>query len=84
MVAQRREDLHRAVDQLPDDQVEPAIHLLRDLQAKGDPLIRLLREAPEDDEELTPEDEAGLREAEEAYKRGKWVSHEEVRRKLGL
>lgn len=84
MVAERREDLRRLVEQLPDDQIEPAIHLLKQLEGKTDPLIRLLREAAEEDEELSPEELARLEEGEEALARGDVASDEEVRRELGL
>lgn len=82
MVARRRDALHRAVDQLPDDQVEPAIRLLRDLEAKADPLIRLLREAPEDDEELSADDLVALEEARADMAAGRVLTHDQVRRRL--
>ncbi len=84
MVAERRKDLRRLVDELPDDQVEPAIHLLQQLEGKTDPLIRLLREAPEEDEALSAGELERLKEGEEALARGDVVSDEEVRRELGL
>ena len=49
-----------------------------------DPLLRSLREAPMDDEPETPEEAAAVAEAREAIKRGEVISHEELRRRLGL
>ncbi len=84
MVAREREALRRLVDRLPDDQVEPALRLLERLEAGADPLVRLLDEAPEDDEELTPEEEAKLKEGEEAWRRGDVVALDDLSRELGL
>lgn len=40
--------------------------------------------APIDDEPLTPDDQAALREARDAARRGDVTPHEDVRRELGL
>ena len=78
MVARRRRNLHRLVDQLPDDQVEPAIRLLRGLEAGADPLLRLVRAAPLDDEELSADDLVALDEARADVAAGRVLSHEQV------
>ncbi len=70
-----REELHRLIDQLPEDAVDPVVWLLRRVQ---DPMIRVLDSAPLDDEPLTPEDEAAIREGLEAYRRGEVVSLDEL------
>lgn len=76
-----RADLHRLVDELSDDEVEPAARALRIL---GSPVLRALRDAPEDDEELTPEEREAIEEGREAARRGDVVSSEELIRELGL
>ncbi|MBI4505785.1 MAG: hypothetical protein HY691_09645 [Chloroflexi bacterium] len=78
-----REHLHRLVDELPDGELHAAARFLEYLHDLGsDPLMRLLDEAPEDDEPLTPEEEAALAEGEEAYRRGDYRPWEAVREEL--
>jgi hypothetical protein len=48
-----------------------------------DPVLRAFMEAPEDDEPVTPEEEAAIAEAREAVARGEVTSHEELARELG-
>ena len=52
-----RADLHRLVDELPDDSVEPTAVLLE--RAKN-PMFAVLQAAPPDDEPVTAEDIAAL------------------------
>lgn len=47
-----------------------------------DPVARALRDAPFDDEPVTPGDLAALEVAEEDSREGRWVSHAEARRQL--
>lgn len=49
-----------------------------------DPLERWLQNSPEDDEPLTPEEEVAIEEGLAAYRRGDFVSDDELRRELGL
>lgn len=77
-----RADLRRLVDQLPEGELHAARRFL--LRCVRDPLLRKLLEAPEDDEELTDECQAALDEAEEDFRAGRVVSHEELERELGL
>ncbi len=62
-----RTDLHRLVDELPDDAVESAGRLL---QHAADPTVRTLTAAPVDDEPDTPEERTAADEAWEAHLRG--------------
>jgi hypothetical protein len=48
-----------------------------------DPVLRAFLDAPEDDEPVTPEEEAAITEAREAVARGEVISHEELARELG-
>jgi hypothetical protein len=50
----------------------------------GDPVLRALAEAPEADEPLSEKDREAIREAEDEIRRGDVLSHEEVKRQLGL
>jgi hypothetical protein len=56
-----------------------ALALLEDLC-----LPRVLREAPIDDEPETEEERAAIAEAREDLKAGRAVSHEQIRRELGI
>jgi hypothetical protein len=66
-----KEELHQLVDALPDSELLPARRFLEYLsQVGGDPVLRALLEAPDDDEPLTDEDHAALDEAWQEYRRG--------------
>jgi hypothetical protein len=52
-------ELHRLVDALPEESLEAAAALLRRAQ---DPVVAELDAAPYDDKELTPDDDAEVRE----------------------
>lgn len=78
-----REELHRLIDALPESEWHAAHRFLEYLQDRGtDPLLLALADAPEDDEPVTPEEEAAVREAYQAIARGEVVSLEEARRRL--
>ena len=49
-----------------------------------DPIWLALESAPYDDEEVTPEDEAALAEAEVEFARGETTSHGEMLREFGI
>lgn len=53
-------ELHRLIDELPEESLEPVGELLRRAQ---DPVVAKLDAAPYDDEELTDEDLGAVREA---------------------
>lgn len=54
-------DLHRLVDELPDEAVDVAARLLE--HATEDPMMFILDNAPFDDEPVTSEEEAQVAEA---------------------
>ena len=58
-----RAQLHRLVDELPEASLEPAG---RYLERAVDPMIAVLDAAPVDDELLSPEDEAAMRDSDRA------------------
>jgi hypothetical protein len=55
-----------------------------DLRAQQDPLLAALATAPLDDEEVTEEDRAALREAEADLTAGRTVSTDELRRRFAF
>ncbi|MCA1670635.1 MAG: hypothetical protein LC793_25280 [Thermomicrobia bacterium] len=78
-----KEDVHRLVDALPDDELPAARRLLESLRTKEhDPFIQHLMRAPIDDEPTTSEEDAGTAEAREELKRGEGRSLSEVRAEL--
>lgn len=78
-----RERLHALVDDLPEDEVRTTLRFVEHLQnPEDDPVLRALAEAPLDDEPLTEEDFAALREAEEDEVHGRLIPHEEIRRRV--
>lgn len=76
-------DLHRLIDALGDDDVDAARQALVVLFA-DDPVGLALALAPLDDEPLTEEDLAAIREGEAALARGEVISHADLKRELGL
>jgi hypothetical protein len=75
-----KEALYRLIDELPERDLATAERLLEHLRdAQGDPVLHALLTAPEDDEPLTPEEEARLQKPA-----GKLSPHAEVMRELGL
>lgn len=80
-----KDELHRLIESLPGPELLTARRFLETLHHAGnDPLLEALAAAPADDEPLTPEEEAAVHEAYEAIERGDVVSHDELRRQLGL
>lgn len=74
-------DLHRLVDALPADSVEPVGRWLERVNA--DPMIAMLDAAPWDDEPSSPEEEAAVAEARTAIARGEGVGWDEAKAELG-
>ena len=80
-----REQLHRIVELLPDSEVKAALRFveyLRDTR-RSDEVARMLMNAAEDDEPLTPEEADSLERAAEEARSGQTVPWEEVRRQIG-
>ena len=82
-ITSEREELHELVDSLPDSEVPAARRFMRYLRAMAeDPVLRAAMNAPTDDEPMTPEEIAEIREAE--ADRGEVVPLKDVMRELGL
>ena len=77
-----KDELHRLVDELPRNELHGAKRYLEYLRNMGDPVLRALMEAPEDDEPTTPEEDEGAEEARQEYLRGEGISMEEAKRDL--
>ncbi|MGE3269399.1 MAG: hypothetical protein AB7P40_11675 [Chloroflexota bacterium] len=70
-MATSRERLHELLDRMPEDRL-----------AEADAALTLLS-APDDDEPVTDEDLAAIREGREAYARGEAVTNDELKRRFG-
>jgi len=84
MEANVKERLHELVDLIPEKEVHAAERYLEYLAEHGDPFIRKLMNAPYDDEPVTEEEEAGVREAWADYEAGRVQTLDEVKEELGL
>jgi predicted transcriptional regulator len=84
MEAKAKEKLHRLVDSLPNEEVRAAERYLEYLAEHGDPFIRTLMRAAFDDESVTEEEEAGVREALDDYRAGRVQTLDEVEKEFGL
>jgi predicted transcriptional regulator len=84
MEAKAKERLYRLVDRIPEDEVHTAERFLEYLANSDDPLVRALMNAPEDDEPLSDADREALEEGRRALEAGEVVSHEELRKAIGL
>jgi hypothetical protein len=76
-VVTTKERLHRLVDELSDDDAERALGLVK--TEFEDPVLRAFRDAPEDDEPLTPEEEAALERSRQEYRHGEGVPLDSIR-----
>jgi predicted transcriptional regulator len=78
-----RQTLHLLLDELPDSELSAAKKFLEYLGHRSEDVLRsLLDRAPADDEALTDEDLAAIREGLEEKARGEVLSQEEVERLL--
>jgi len=78
-----RQALHTLVDELLEPELRPARRFLEYLRHQPADSLRLLLEtAPLDDEPVTEDDLAAIREGLEEYARGETIPHEEVKRLL--
>ena len=79
-----RNRLVQLADRLPDEAIPTATRYLEYLADRGDPFVRHLFGAPEEEEDLS---EAGRRLLDEAYDdidAGRLYGHDELKRELGL
>ncbi len=76
-----RENLMRAVLDLPEEGIDPTLDFIA--SRYQDPLLRLLDNAPDEDEEITAEEEAAVAEGRADIAAGRTISHEDMLRKYG-
>lgn len=76
-----KEKLLERVAKLSEAEADETLQLL---DAKEDPVVAAFRDAPEDDEPWTEEDEAAVAEADADFAAGRTVSHEEIKREFGI
>jgi len=77
-----KERLHRLVDDLSDGEADMALRTIS--EQHEDPLLRAIANAPLDDEEITPEEEAAVQEARDEIAAGvPLIPLEQVMRELG-
>lgn len=74
--------MHRLGDELPDSELHSAGQFLEYLGNTGDPLVGKLMEAPYSEEPETEEERVAMAEGYEDIAAGRFLSHEEVRRRL--
>ena len=80
-----RDQIHRLLDALPDDDLEVVGRMLSGLSAPlADPVTSALARAPIDDEPVTPSDAEAIAEGERDVEEGRVVSASELRARLGL
>ncbi|HEY5343009.1 MAG TPA: hypothetical protein VIJ66_05060 [Solirubrobacteraceae bacterium] len=77
-----KERLHELVDELSEPEAKRALSLVE--KEREDPVIAAFRDAPEDDEPLSAEEEAGLEESHADLAAGRTFSLEEIKRDLDL
>ncbi|MDE0060453.1 MAG: hypothetical protein OXI22_13450 [Defluviicoccus sp.] len=76
-----KQRLHRLIDELPDEQVQAAERYLHSLCRDLHPVVRAMRSAPIDDEPLTDEDRAAIREGRREIAAGHGIPNERIRRR---
>ncbi len=78
-----KERLHKLVDELSEPEAKRALSLVK--KEREDPVIAAFRDAPEDDEPWTDEDETAMAEVEADRAAGvPDIPFEEIKRKYGL
>jgi predicted transcriptional regulator len=77
-----KERLHALVDELSEPAAERALSLVE--KELEDPVVAAFRDAPEDDEPWTDEDEAAATEGRADIAAGRTVSLEEIKREFDL
>lgn len=76
-----KEKLLERVGNLSEEEADKALRLLDE---RDDPVAAAFRNAPHDDEPFTEADAAAIAEGEADIAAGRTVSHEELKRELGI
>ena len=84
MTALPKKRLHDLVDRLSEDHVEPVERYLTSFCNEEDPVMAAARTAPLDNEEITDVDRENIAEGQRDIAAGRFISDDQLRRKLGL
>jgi hypothetical protein len=77
-----REKLIRDVLDLPESEIEPVAEFIA--SRGGDPLLRLLENTPDEDEEISTEEESAVQEARDEIAAGvPLIPFDEIKREFG-
>lgn len=80
-----RDDLHRLVDELPENELNAARRYLEFIRETGrDPVRWALENAPLDDEPETDEEKQAVEEGKADIRAGRTMTSDELRRELGI
>jgi len=78
----KRAAIRELVEEIPDHEIPAAKRYLEYLRDEGDPLLKLLANAPIDDEPSSPEEDESCRQAWEECQRGEYTTAEDLKREL--
>ena len=73
-----REDLHKLIEDLPEDELQAATRYLQYLRDRYDPVLAALLDAPEDDEPETEYERQAVAEAQEDLAAGRMVTSDQI------
>ena len=79
-----RDEVRKLVDQIAEDDLPAVARYMEYIRDEGDPFVRALMNAPEDDEPETPEEAEAVAEGKAALARGEVRSLEEIRAEYSL
>lgn len=77
-----REEIHKLIDQLEQDDLEVAALYLQNLRESNDPLLQALAKAPLDDEPETSEEAADVAASRAEIARGEFSFLDDIRDEL--
>ncbi len=81
---QTKKRLYALIERIKGDDLHAVERYLEYVAVSGDPVLRALENAPEDDEPLTQEDVEALEEGRRALEAGDVISNEELKQELGI
>ena len=89
MATQQKEDVSRQaikdlIDDLPDLELHAVKRFVQYVRDMDDPLLRLMAEAPWDDEPVTEEDLEAIEESNRDIAAGRVISHQDLKAGLGI
>jgi hypothetical protein len=77
-----KEDIHKLIDQIPEDTLPDVVRYLEEIRAESDPFLKYLESVPEEDEPVSEEEARAIDEAKAEVARGEVYSLEEIRREF--